>query len=78
MSTSNERPTSLPIQPVPDNASSISNHCFTYPITPQTLEPALEIKEMEFVEDLFEDEQAPDTWVLFCPSFITIYLFSLI
>jgi hypothetical protein len=65
-STSDESPTTLPNQLGPRNVHPISHTCFVDPVTPQTLEAALEIKEMRKGddEDLFDGELAVDTWVL--------------
>jgi hypothetical protein len=67
LTASDESPTSVHVQSGPHNVHPISNTHFLDPITPQTLEAALEIREMrkedDHDEDLFDDE--PDTWV-FC------------
>jgi len=70
---------SLPLQPSPitSNAFSISSTYFNNPITPQTLEGALKLKEMkgvEEMEDLFDDEPA-DTFLY--SIFYVSYLFLL-
>ena len=58
---------SLPLQssPITSNVFSISSTYFNNPITPQTLKGALKLKEMkdvEEMEDLFDDEPA-DTFL---------------
>jgi hypothetical protein len=66
-------PTSLPLQswPTTTNVHSIgSTYYFNDPITPQTLEAVVKLKEMkdvetEVAEDLFDDQPAY-TWVLSC------------
>ena len=67
----------LHFQPTTSNVHSIgSAYHFNEPITPQTLQAAVKLKETKDVEaeDLLDDVPA-DTWVLSCTRYIMCYVY---